>query len=229
VTPLIVDFNESITSEDVAAINARLEAWRNIDPGMKRIVLLAATNHDKTGTAFTDGGPSKVVAARMTALARSACLTAKNQELDLDMEIIFRPNTDDYDFVIYISPKFTGTAEGKRRAHMTKFKNLEIRTEEELSLASFKPVLLFLAELQQLYTTSILFFHDPVSSMVIGGLWNPQTQSRVFKTNLAHGIKPISSSLGNSHPLQVEIDKLAILSEIARLGGDIIARIESRG
>jgi U3 small nucleolar RNA-associated protein 22 len=225
VTPLITDFSGTITSEDIAAVNARLEAWRRIDPGMNRMVLLAASNHDMTGTAFTDGSPSKVVATRMTALARSACLTAKHKVLDLDMETLFRSTTDDYDFVIHISPKFAHHRKEKN-ANTTKFKNLEVRFKEDLSLVGYEPVLLFLEELQRLYTKSVVFFHDPLTSRVIGGLWNPNTQSRNLKINQPYSTIPVSNDSRDHHDPEVEIDKLAILSEIARLGGDMVTRIE---
>ncbi len=229
VTPLIVDFSGTITNEEVASINARLGAWRQIDPGMKRVVLLAATNHDVTGTAFTEGRPSKVVAARMTALARSAYLTAEHQALDLDMETLFRSTTEDYDFVIHISPKFASNRKERFHVNNTKFKNLEVQTEQDLCLAGYEPVPLFLEELQRLYKASVVFFHDPLSNLAIGGLWNPHTQSRPLKINLSYGTRPTSSGLGDDGESEVEIDRLAILSEIARLGGDIVARIEIQG
>lgn len=225
VTPLIVDFSGTMASEDVAAINARLEAWRKIDPGMKRMVLLAASNHDITGTAFTDGSPSKVVAARMTALARSACLTAKHEVLDLDMEMLFRSTTDDYDFVVHISPK-SAPYRKEKNANTTKFKNLEVQSREDPSLVGYEPVLLFLEELQRLYTGSVVFFHDPLTNLVIGGIWNPHTQSRTLKINLPYNTRPVSNDSRDHHDPEVEIDRLAILSEIARLGGDIVTRIE---
>ena len=118
--------------------------------------------------------------------------------------------------------------EKRRNANITKFKNLKIQTEEDPSLIGYEPVLLFLEELQRLYTSSVVFFHDPLTSLVIGGLWNPHTQSRTLKINLPYGTRPVSSDSGDHYDPVVEIDRLAILSEIARLGGDIVARIEVR-
>jgi len=228
VTPLIVDFSGTMTNKEVIAINARLEAWRKIDPGMKRIALLVATNHDVTGTAFTDGRPSKVVAVRMTALARAACLTVKHQELNLDMETLFRSTTDNYDFVVHISAKFSRDQKEKAHPNTSKFKNLEVQNKQDLSLAGYRPVLLFLEELQRLYTSSIVFFHDPLSSLVIGGLWSPYTRSRILKSNIPYGTRPsLLDGLEDHQEPEVKIDRLAILSEIARLGGDMVARIET--
>ncbi len=84
VEPLIVNINGELSSQDVEGITTRFEAWRKIDPGMNRVVLLAASNLDLDGVTWTQTGPSKVVATRMTALARAACAAVNEAELDLD-------------------------------------------------------------------------------------------------------------------------------------------------
>lgn len=48
------------------------EAVRKADPGMNRIAMVAFSEYDTSGTTWTELGPKKVVAARITALARSA-------------------------------------------------------------------------------------------------------------------------------------------------------------
>jgi len=48
------------------------DAIRRSDPAMNRHVMVIPTEYDPTGTTFTEFGPRKVVAARVTALARSA-------------------------------------------------------------------------------------------------------------------------------------------------------------
>lgn len=82
--PLIVDTNAEMTSKDMETIQTRFEAWRKVDPGMLRVVLFAASNHDTEGITWTQNRPSKVVAARMTTLARAACAVVKESDLDLD-------------------------------------------------------------------------------------------------------------------------------------------------
>ena len=219
--PLIVDFTGAMTSKDVTSINTRLEAWRKIDPGMNRIVLFAASNHDTTGTAFTDQGPSKMIAARMTALARSACRLVKDQGLDLDQRSLFASSTADYDFIIHLSSKF---AEPGQKAPKQKFKNLEIQSEADLELIGYEPVREYLFELEKLYTSSIIFFHT-AGSAVIAGLWNPQILSaRPFKVNLAYATKQEAGS--DNEDREIKLDKAATLSEIARIGGDMVSRIE---
>jgi U3 small nucleolar RNA-associated protein 22 len=48
------------------------EAIRKADPGMNRIAMVVLSEYDPGGTAWTELGPKKVIAARITALARSA-------------------------------------------------------------------------------------------------------------------------------------------------------------
>jgi U3 small nucleolar RNA-associated protein 22 len=221
-TPLIVDFTGEMTNEDVTSIKTRLEAWRKIDPGMNRTVLLAASNHDLTGTAFTDKGPSKMVAARITALARSACKLLKHQSLELTPKSLFATSIADYDFVIHLAPKLSGGSNRQSSAKQT-FKNLEVQSELDLEAVGFKPVRLYIDELEKLYGTSTVFFYSESAGLAIGGLWNPQTVSpRTFKVNLAYSSKPLTQEEGE----EVSLDKASILAEIARLGGDMVSRIE---
>lgn len=120
--PLVVDFSGEMTSADMEDASTRLKAWRNIDPNLNRTVMFVATDRDLSGTTFTQLGPSKVVAARMTALARSACrfvrqtagtdsLVSINKSVKiestywgpLDAKALFRPNFNEFDVVIKLS------------------------------------------------------------------------------------------------------------------------------
>ncbi len=87
VDPLIVDVNGEMTLEDVETINTKFAAWRKIDPLMQRLVLFAASNLDMDGITWTQGIPSKVVATRMTTLARSACAVVKDSDLQSDLSV----------------------------------------------------------------------------------------------------------------------------------------------
>ncbi|KAG4413369.1 hypothetical protein IFR04_013486 [Cadophora malorum] len=221
-TPLIVDFTGTMTASEVDSINTRLEAWRKIDPSINRTVLFAASNHDPTGTSFTDKGPSKMVASRMTALARSVCKLVKDKGIDLDPRSLFTTSISDYDFVIHISPTYSGE---RRKEGKSKFKNLELQEKTDPGLVGYQPVQLYLEELQRLYTSSIVFFHGIADGSVIGGLWNPQNVTpRAFKVNSAHATKVVVSDEVDAE--KIVIDKSVILAEIARLGGDMISRVE---
>jgi U3 small nucleolar RNA-associated protein 22 len=219
-SPLIVDFSGAMTNADISAINTRVEAWRKIDPAMNRTVVVAATNHDVTGTAFTTSQPTKMVAARLTALSRSACKLVKDQGIDLDPRSLFATSTVDYDFVLHLSPKFA--SKHTKKDSKQKFKNLEVQKSSGNEKLGMRGVELYLQELRTLYADRIVFFHDIASGSVITGLWNPQMVApRPFKVNLGY-----ASRIAEEGDDDITIDKSAILSEICRLGGDMVARIE---
>lgn len=220
-SPLVVDFSGMMGSKDVQAIQTRLEAWRKIDPAMNRTVIMAATNHDQTGLAFTDGMPSKVVSARMTALARSATKMLKEQGLELDAKTLFVPSLAEYDFVIHLSPKFSNGRKGKSEKKSGGFKNLEIQSEEDLLYVGFEPVREYVKELETTYGGAMLLLYNNFNGGVIAGLWSPGTATRPWRVNMAYATKMVDES-------NAGIDKEAIVAEMARLGGDMVGKIELR-
>ncbi|OCL08708.1 Nrap protein, partial [Glonium stellatum] len=83
--PLIVDLSSDnsdssarMTPEQLADTTTRFDAWRRIDPALNRLVLFAASSLAPDGATWTDRArPARVVAARMTALARAAVAVAR--------------------------------------------------------------------------------------------------------------------------------------------------------
>lgn len=220
--PLIVDFNGEMTSFEIEAINLRFEAWRKIDPAMNRVAIFAASNLDPSGITWTELGPSKVVAARFTSLAKAACGMMKEQATDLEPEALFVASMSDYDFVIYLNPRSTRINNGRRRHSV--FKNLHVQSDQDKSLSGVDPVQLLLGELRAIYGSNALFFSNEHEGSLIAGLWNPQTGPRPWKVNLPYSTKPVVRS--DDEGSQLNINKTATLHDIARLGGDIISRIE---
>ncbi|RDW73842.1 putative pre-rrna processing protein utp22 protein [Coleophoma crateriformis] len=220
--PLIVDFTGTMTSSDAATINTRLEAWRKVDPSMNRTVLFAATNHDTTGTAFTSNGPTKVAAARMTALARSACKIVKEHGISLDYKTLFATSLDDYDFVIHLNPKYSKTF--KELSASKQFKNLEVQSNVDLELVGLDSVETYVHEIQERYGETVVFFRSKTGT-VVAGLWNPQYGPRSFKVNLSYATRPLA--VGDDQEI-VGIDKSTMLAEISRIGGDMVMKIEVR-
>lgn len=218
--PLVVDFTGTMTAQDISSAHTRFEAWRKIDPGMNRTVIFAASNHDTAGVAFTDGSPSKMAAARMTALAASAYKLIKERGVELDPRALFATSMADYDFVIHLSQVFMADR-GQKKGSKPTFKNLEVQSETNIDQIDYDPVQLYLDNLRDLYKNSVVFFHGRASNSVIAGLWNPQAAApRTFKMKSTHATKVLR------HVGQTELDKEAIMSEIARLGGEMVSRIE---
>jgi U3 small nucleolar RNA-associated protein 22 len=87
-----------------------------------------------------------------------------------------------------------------------------------------QPVLSYIEELNKLYTNTIVLFYSEIPGSVIAGLWNPQAvATRSFKVNLMYPTRPANGEDEDTE--DVELDKFAILAEMARLGGDMISEI----
>ncbi|KAI9785862.1 MAG: hypothetical protein M1816_008189 [Peltula sp. TS41687] len=246
VEPLIVDINGELERKDIEMINIRFEAWKKIDPGMTRMVLFVASKLDPDGITWTQKGPSRVVAARMTTLARSAYSVIKEAELTLDPAVLFTSSTTDYDFLLHIHPRFTAVGQKPQPSQAAgKYKNLSDQfllqqnpNPTDLELTGYAPLALFIEELQTIYSSTLLLFYNPEEADVIAGIWNPNTGPRHWKVNLTYSTRPLIFSEGRADGhheragdgeesrSEIDINKPAILNEIARLGGDMISKVE---
>ena len=222
--PLIVDFSGEMSSEEIDGIHTRFEAWRKIDPAMNRVVMFAASNLDPDGITWTELGPSKVVAARFTSLAEAACGVVKEQGVDIEPEMLFAASMVDYDFLVHLNTRFVGDNAGRQRNLKPVFKNFQVQVQGNNSLVGFNAVQLFVEELRTLYASNVVFFYNELGGSVVAGLWNPQTGPRPWKTNLQYSTMPVT--VPDEQSSQVTINKMATLHDIARLGGDMISRIE---
>ncbi|KAK7193212.1 nrap protein [Paraphaeosphaeria sporulosa] len=253
-SPLIVDFSstasdvpaESGTSgsgrmkaDDLEKIQTRFEAWRRIDPAMNRVVLFAATNQDTDGNTWTDRGrPEKVVATRMTGLAKAATAAVRasgdasavdvKTDSQITPESLFMPQLQDFDFVIHIVSKYT-QARKKKRTEEPKFKNIEMQQSTSLNKPAPLPQL-FAEDLQSIYGDAILWFWDNESMTSIGGLWNPTIAAqRTFKVKPGWNSVPVKGKETKEKEgkgVDIVANKEAVYNEIKRLGGQLISKIE---
>ncbi|KAI0517748.1 Nrap protein [Xylaria bambusicola] len=218
--PMIVDPSDSLSASERLDISTRLEAWRKIDANMNRTTLFVATSFDVTGVAYTQGIP-KVIATRMTTLARSATKAAKDKGIELDPRTLFQSGLRDYDVIIHLSAKaIKGVLrdDGTKHSH---FKNLDESGSSEALPLSEPPVSALLRRLNSVYATPLLFFHGGPEDTVIAALWNPQLHSRGFSANMPSSFKPTGADSDT-----FELNREAVLAEIARIGGDMIEKID---
>ncbi|KAK0949694.1 U3 snoRNP protein [Friedmanniomyces endolithicus] len=215
--PLIVDLSGTgeLKAADVQSIKTRFEAWRKLDPSLNRIVIFAASSLDQDGTTWTDGRPQRVVAGRMTALAKAACAEVQEKQVALEPASLFASPLTDYDVVLHLDPALCGCKKRAGASNGTTFKNLELAAEDAESMIGFDAAQLLLSKLETSYGSAVMFFAGGSERPVIAGLWSPQTAPRGWKMNLAYSTIP-----------KAEINKDAILAEIARLGGDLVESIE---
>ncbi|KAL8925120.1 MAG: hypothetical protein Q9208_003625 [Pyrenodesmia sp. 3 TL-2023] len=217
--PLIVDFNSEFDKQDIEAIHADFEAWRNIDPHMNRVAMFAASNIDRSGITWTDHRPAKVIASRFTRLAGAASEIIRENGLSLQPEMLFVPSLHEYDFIVYLKDEF-GIGTSKKSS----FKNLQIESTRDHLDAIFNPAQQFLDELEELHGDNVLFLHDRSATTVIAGIWNPRTGPRDWRVDLDYNTIPVLED-GSAEP-RVTINKAAVLHSIARLGGNMIAKID---
>jgi U3 small nucleolar RNA-associated protein 22 len=269
--PLIVDFSSDISTsdagvheatyssglktEDVEKIQTRFEAWRRIDPAMNRVVLFAATNLDNDGTTWTDGSlPERVVAARMTSLARVAVdalrtqdetflaraltrtkmPTADTTDANIKPRTLFVSQLHEYDVVISIASK---VLKSKKKAE-PKYKNLEMQQNTSKAFGmqhvDYEPVVLFVEDLKNIYGEAVLWFWDPEALDTIAGLWNPtSTAQRPWKIKAGWNSVPVAGKKNKDDDksdaaVDIQVNKAAICNEISRLGGDLITEVEVR-
>ncbi|KAL5116786.1 U3 snoRNP protein [Pleosporales sp. CAS-2024a] len=225
-TPLIVDLSTTFSANateladssskgmnaaELERLQTRFEAWRRIDPAMNRVVLFAATNVDEDGTTWTDKSkPEKVVAARLTALAKAATQAVRadddglvkdisvnssgqSQTAALSPESLFRANVSEYDVVIRMHAKHTLKPSKKRKSEM-QFKNIQMQQScgKGAAAASTPLAQLFAQELVAIYDDAIIWFWDPETLDKIVGLWNPVvTGQRRWKIKPGWNSEPV--------------------------------------
>ncbi|KAK4249989.1 Nrap protein [Corynascus novoguineensis] len=248
--PLILDTSGEMAAAERSSIATRLEAWRKIDPNMNHTVLFVATAQEPSGVAWTaaDGQakPSKVVAARMTSLAKSASRLVREQGVELDHRRLFVPSLKEYDVLIHLNSKVLKSTlktyanidpEEEEEIARPKFKNLDERTGQEPLPLAQHPAELFLEHLNTAYGGPLVFFRGGVEDNTIGAIWNPQMQRRNFRINLPTSYRPVAGKKRSKDDEDeddnggdlVDVNKGAILSEIARIGADLVEKIEVKG
>ncbi|KAF2169533.1 hypothetical protein M409DRAFT_19946 [Zasmidium cellare ATCC 36951] len=225
--PLIVDLSASgeLKQPQAEAIATNFEAWRKLDPAMNRVALFAASNLDSDGTTWTDGVPAKVVAGRMTALAKAACSEISDKQLRLEPRALFSSPLEDFDMVLHLNPAFAGGKSRRSMGNGAAFKNLELEALTDTDMIGHEPVQEFLKELEDLYGSALLLFYGGTERPVITGLWSPLTARRSWKVNLSYSTIPVKGKDEESDVL-ADLNKDAVLAEIARLGGDLVEKIE---
>ncbi|KAI5919746.1 nrap protein [Camillea tinctor] len=224
--PLIIESSaDSLSPAQQTEINTRFEAWRKLDPNMNRTVLLVATSHDTSGVAYTRDGPPKVVATRMTTLARSATKLVKDKGIDLDMRSLFHSPLRDYDVLIHLAPKVLRATQ--TRPPSSQFKNLGLQTSHDALPLPEPPARALLRRLEAALAAPLLFFHGGETDPVIAALWNPLLHRRAWAARMPCSFRPVSGGKEEEGGEKLfEVNREAILAEIARIGGDLVERIE---
>ncbi|ANB12893.1 Utp22p [Sugiyamaella lignohabitans] len=199
---------------------------RTQDPALTLAPMFIGTKYDPTGTLWTQQIPrsevGKIVAARTTALARAVdhMLTSGH----VDQSLMFTSSLVDFDILIHIkNPSSAGDVDAG-------YKNLQLpRPVEDLDELVEKSVnigLEFYKDLAKKYQDTLILFYSgspddkTCEEQIIAGLWKREIlQPQKFKVNHNFSTIPTKSNV-------VELNKDAIIEEIARIGGDLVVKID---
>ncbi|KAL9096438.1 MAG: hypothetical protein Q9165_001435 [Trypethelium subeluteriae] len=145
----------------------------------------------------------------------------------LDPERLFVRALGEYDFVVRIKKEFTRAGRRNRESsNGGEFKNLRLQQKVDPEKVGYNPIGAFLGELEEVYGDAVVFFCDEYRGDIIAGLWSPHTTKRKWKVHLDYSSLPRH---GDGDDVgDVEINKESILGDIARLGGNMIEKIEMK-
>jgi U3 small nucleolar RNA-associated protein 22 len=217
--PLILNMGGDLNSNDIKAIETRFSAWRNIDPAMKKVTMIIASDIDHDGVSWTlDNRPPKVVAGHVSRLAHVAVEALGKNPEELNLDNIFKPHLTPYHFLIHLDNK----QNNKVNRPTTKYKNLELPGSS--SSRSQNLGRLYVDELGTLFGNCALFFYSDEQRNIIAGLWKPEsTLVKPFSLKAAYSSAPAG---GDDQNPGVVLNKKAILNEMVRLGGSLVRSVD---
>lgn len=238
VSPLLIDLSVSqdgVSGEQRAEMETRFQAWRKLDPNMNNVVWFVGSNIDGTGTVWTGNArPSRVVAGRVSALARAAMVLVEVKGTAMeerDWKGLFHSPTDDYDFLIHLKLSVVrGYKASRDESRMSngngEFKNLQIAESLDVESIGYDPVALYLRDLEHAFGSSALFFHDTYGGKVIAGLWRPSMLGRKeWRVRLGWSSVPILSDDQTEKEMCV-FNKEAVVAEMVRLGEGVVKEVK---
>lgn len=217
--PLLVNLTNNVKESHLAEVSCRFEAWRKVDPNLNKVAVFVATDIDADGTTWTHSGPAKVVASRMTALARAATAQYKDFTSPEDVRGLFATGLADFDFVLHLKDMNKKPGQQKPKT----YKNLSGGTHDDELPPEHDVVNAFIMELIDAYKDVIIFFHDHGNVPFIAGVWNPNLNVKDWRLGFDYSAQPLN--LGTH---QVGINKDAILNDINRLGLDLVKKITTK-
>ncbi|ORY28154.1 Nrap protein [Naematelia encephala] len=213
-------------------VESNFEALRKRDGELSRGAWVIGTEEDAEGLRWTERTPSKVVAGRVTVLAKAtvAAINAGTETGMLNVRGLFVTPLEHYDVLINLHPRLvTRYAQGVRSdsevwEQAARFRNIQEGRYGELVRIGFDPAGAFVDDIRRIYGDTILVFHDLHGGTTIGLLFNPSKDvPRTFKPLLGYSTRPTDGSAA-----LVALDRKGVVAEIERLGKGLIESVEVR-
>ncbi|EMG50922.1 UTP22 U3 small nucleolar RNA-associated protein 22 [Candida maltosa Xu316] len=234
--PLILDLVKSTADEDnklsdkltIQAhriIEQNFDKIRKTDPSGIKTQLFVGSKDDPSGILWSNE-LTLPIATRLTALSRAAMgLIKKDGVSESNLDLIFTPALQDYDFTINVKANNITTSSGILPPNT--FKNLiqPLTSFPDNITTRYDLIQGYVDELNRKFGNAIIFSSKKFTGLckdntnVIGGIFVPANLAKKkFRVNLGINVKPLEND-------EVVINKDSIHDEIQLLGGDLIQSI----
>jgi len=173
--PLIINFNQKLTNEEIFDLQNQFKTDRSKLPAMCLMPSIAF--HDNSL-------PTVPIFKRVVQLAKEAMNYIEKHNCD-SIKFIFRPSLTIYDAIIVLDPLQCPrayqaidhlTSEVTYTTRKLASPNSETNKKKLLSIVDYDPAELFVEELRKLFKDQVEFFHDPFGGLNICVLWKPSKQ-----------------------------------------------------
>lgn len=231
-TPVILNFNDDISSEDYQEIRSTFSNNRAQLPAV-----FIATPKDKLTSLWTKDMPSKQILNRLSLLARESHSILERQietcaQHPTDFKRIFRPPMDHYDVIIHLHSHLL--PRGSHAVDPSKYVTQPASSSRHsvfLPVVNFDPAAQYMKELKEAFSDVALFFLDVYGGNFIGVVWKPQIFVPMpFKVLQAQYKMPLPASLLREKSKQAQNSMIpnvpAILADFQTIGEGLVKKIE---
>ncbi|CAH1797578.1 unnamed protein product [Owenia fusiformis] len=223
--PLIINFNNVLTKEEITSIQVQFSKDRTSFP-----LMCLPTSFDQSGGVWSRRSPNPMMLNRLVVLAKESLLVLENHlthcTKGVDLKQIFRAPLDHYDVIIKLIPKYVPTAfqsvDVPDETIIPKFG--EYSNDHVLPVIDFNPVQLFLKELRESFDDIALFFYDKYGGDVIAVLWKPPSL-QPSKFQVSHIDARRVDVESNKQDVQMVTNIEAIIQDFYTIGQGLVKSV----
>lgn len=247
-SPLIINFNDDLTQEDIDEIKANFDVRRKDLP-----LMFLATRFDKFSSVWTQDKPTLSILRRLIFIAEKCyCFLQKQlkfvKEYDFLVGItrntlynyhltlflfnqpLFHPNHEVFDVVIalnkeYVSNFYLNLNFTKHKTTDDDSKASKFYSVENFPIVGYNPVDLFLTELNKAFQEYAIFFYDRFGGTKVFLLWKPNVfdpKPLLFKDSKYFKSTNTVSKSGVSN---IVLDMDAVFADIKRIGEGLVQSV----
>lgn len=173
--PIIINFNDKLTAQDVSTLELEFVKLRTTLPA-----LFIATPFDQRGSVWTRQ-LSPVILGRAQLLAQQALTVIETHFKDVTSPSIqgligiFRTSSNQFDVIIKLKDNINARSSQNidKIGNPLRFTQYNKKTDELLPVTDFDPVQMYLQDLRNTFGHMAVFLHDIYGGNLIGVVWKP--------------------------------------------------------